>query len=149
MWTSAQWEGGGTITDDRVSVISAGEHNSLCCSPDGTCLLSVGSAASAGEATVFGSDLTVKGVLRAPHQPDQSHVCQPHYCVHSVATDGTHHVTGDGDGYIKLWDAATLVPIAHFRHGMSRVNGLAARDDVLVSGSADGTAAVWSIALCR
>ena len=135
--------------DNRVSVISAGEHNSLCCSPDGTCLLSVGSAASAGEATVFGSDLTVKGVLRAPHQPDQSHVCQPHYCVHSVATDGTHHVTGDGDGYIKLWDAATLVPIAHFRHGMSRVNGLAARDDVLVSGSADGTAAVWSIALCR
>ena len=62
-----------------------------------------------------------------------------------VATDGVHTVCGDDSGGLFAWTAEGEPVGALPKEHSSRVYGLALRGDLIVSGSYDHTAKLWSL----
>ena len=114
--------------------VGSGGFNTLSLCSDGVRCIGVGSADSGGAVTVY----------------DQGHAVQVltglTCIVYSVAVGGGFIACGDDEGDIHLWVEATLEALGMLpeEHG-SGVFGLAIRGDVLVSGSEDSTAKLWSL----
>lgn len=60
--------------------------------------------------------------------------------------DGTRVVSGSYDRAVRVWDAATQTPIGEAMRHQDQVHAVRfVRDDLVLSGSLDGTARLWSV----
>ena len=125
---------GGAKNVQRIAVRTAFGINTVRAYPDGSRLVGVGSAASAKEVTLYDPNASVLRVLTGPSAN-----------VMCVATDGVHTVCGDDSGGLFAWTAEGEPVGALPKEHSSAVLGLALRGDLLVSGSYDRTAKLWSL----
>ena len=129
------WRGGGRKAAEAKVAVNYIDGQKLALSPDGSTLVSVGSAASKMEVTIYeAARARVTKMLSGPSQM----VC-------CVAIDDKHIVCGDVFGNITVWSLAgePLEPLPKEHSGA--VFGLALLGDLLVSCSNDNTVKLWSL----